>query len=340
LDDVVEEMFEAVEEGNSYSLVTGRRLLDLSSKFLLPIVEPTGSLDPFYYKIEPFWGPSDHEDVAEASLGVPAVLLNTWPDPYIGTQEDTIERADATQMKRAIVISAASAYVMASAGPEEIPSLVANALAKARIRLAEEEHRATRLMNESTEESAGESLWQAGNIIRQAYRRESDGVRSLEIFAGEGVSMTHIDSVARKLAAEEQRAIIRLQAHSEMIFELRDWGAIAPAPPPRDETARLVPKRKMEIRGPINFFRPQYGRDWMAEKFDDPHFVEKVRLARFGHYYLYETLNFADGERNLGRIQELVAAEYGLAPLDEIAEYFRLLEKAGLVSLENPQTTR
>ena len=89
----------------------------------------------------------------------------------------------------------------------------------------------------------------------------------------------------------------------------------------------------MEIRGPVNFFRPQYGRDWMTEKLGDPDFVEKVRLARFGHYYLYETLSFADGTRNLGRIQELVAAEYGPAPLDEIAEYFRLLESVGVVSL-------
>ncbi len=71
----------------------------------------------------------------------------------------------------------------------------------------------------------------------------------------------------------------------------------------------------------------------MTAKLGDPHFVEKVRLARFGHYYLYETLNFADGVRNLGRIQELVAAEYGLAPLGEIAEYFRLLESVGIVSL-------
>ena len=53
-----QEVFEAVAAGNSYSLVTGRRLLDLSSKFLLPIVEPAGSRDPFYYKIESFLVPS------------------------------------------------------------------------------------------------------------------------------------------------------------------------------------------------------------------------------------------------------------------------------------------
>jgi hypothetical protein len=49
--------------------------------------------------------------------------------------------------------------------------------------------------------------------------------------------------------------------------------------------------------------------------------------------YLYETLNFADGQRTLWEIRDAVAAEYGPAPLDEVEEYFRLLEKIGVVTL-------
>jgi hypothetical protein len=83
----------------------------------------------------------------------------------------------------------------------------------------------------------------------------------------------------------------------------------------------------------VNFFRPEYGRDWMIEKTGDPAFVDKVRLARRGHYYLYETLNFADGKRNLEEIRAAVGVEYGPAPLEEIEEYFRLLERVGVVTL-------
>jgi hypothetical protein len=82
----------------------------------------------------------------------------------------------------------------------------------------------------------------------------------------------------------------------------------------------------------VNFFRPEYGRDWMIEKTGDPAFVDKVRLARRGHYYLYETLNFADGERTLEAIRDAVGAEYGPAPLEEIEEYFRLLSKVGVIT--------
>ncbi len=76
LNDVVQEMFEVVGAGNSSSL-GGRRLLDFGSSFRLPIVEPSSSRDPFYYYIEDFWGPSGHEDIAEASLGVHAPCCST-----------------------------------------------------------------------------------------------------------------------------------------------------------------------------------------------------------------------------------------------------------------------
>jgi hypothetical protein len=95
----------------------------------------------------------------------------------------------------------------------------------------------------------------------------------------------------------------------------------------------LVPTRTPLVRGPVNLFRPEYGRDWMIEKTGDPGFVDNVRLARRGHYYLYETLNFADGKRNLEDIRAAVGAEYSPAPLEEIEEYFRLLKKVGVVTL-------
>jgi hypothetical protein len=313
INDVVEEMFDVVGMGNSISIRQGR-FLAFEGGFSLPIAEPSGSSDPFYYYIEPFWGPSDHEDIDEASLGVHAVLLNTWPDPYIGTQEDTLERADATQMKRAEVISGASAYILATASDEDVPALAQNALAKARARLASEERRAMDVLF-----SPGPDANLALEIVRQAYGREVKAIETLKAFAsGAG----YVRDRAAELEAELPRALARLESH----------GAKAtPASP--SGSATLVPTRTPLVRGPVNFFRPEYGRDWMIEKTGDPAFVDKVRLARRGHYYLYETLNFADGKRNLEEIRAAVGVEYGPAPLEEIEEYFRLLERVGVVTL-------
>ncbi len=311
INDVVEELFDVVGRGNSISIRNGR-FLAFQNLFSLPILDPSGSSDPFYYYIEPFWGPSDHEDIAETSLGVHAVLLNTWPDPYIGTQEDTLERADATQMKRAEVIAGASAYVLATAADDDVPALAQNALARARARLAFEERRAAGALPDGN---------LALDIVRQAYAHEAKALASLGAFTSAEPRKDYLRARVGELEAELPRALARLA--SEGAKE---------TPPSAPEIAQRVPSRTSLVRGPVNFFRPEYGRDWMVEKTGDPGFVEKTRLARRGHYYLYETLNFVDGKRTLGEIAAAVGAEYGPAPLEDIEEYFRLLEKVGVIT--------
>jgi len=322
VNDVVEEIFDWLAAGNSISIRD--RALGEPLAFRLPIVDPSGSRDPFYYLIEDFWGPSDHEDLAEASLGVHAVLFNTWPDPYIGTQEDTVERADATQMKRAMVIAGAAAYVLATAGATELPLLAENALGKARARLGREERRAfDRLSSTAYPESE--------NVIAQAYRREAAALGSLRVFAESADARAYLESIVRDVAQGEAPARARLARYADLLEKER--GKKIERSAPASPLASLVPVRRPEIRGPVNFFRPEYGEWWLAEKLGDPRFREKVRLATRGHYYLYETLNFADGKRNLGEIRDAVAAEYDSAPLEDIEQYFRLLERAGVVAL-------
>lgn len=321
VNDVVQEMFESVAAGNSISIRD--RALGEPLAFRLPIVDPSGSRDPFYYLIEDFWGPSDHEDVADRSLGVHAVLFNTWPDPYIGTQEDTVERADASQMKRAMVIAGAAAYVLATAGAKELPVLAENALEKARARLAREERRAFDLLPSAP-------YPEAENIIAQAYRREAAALETLRVFAETAETRAYLDAVVQDVAQGEAAARKRLARHADLIE--KQGGVKFERMEPRSPLASLVPVRRPEIRGPVNFFRPEYGEWWLAEKLGDPRFREKVRLAARGHYYLYETLNFADGKRNLGEIRDAVAAEYGPARMEDIEEYFRTLERVGVVT--------
>ena len=329
VNDVVQEMFETVSAGNTTSL------RHRGVQFLLPVLEPSGSRDQFFYKIEEFWGPSDHEDVTP--LGLHAVLLNTWPDPYIGTNEDTKERADATQMKRATVIAGASAYILATAGPREIPVLVQNALGKARARLAEEERRAMDLLWQSSSKDPPEDRREAANIIARAYERETKALGSLEVFAtGDERALEYISDNVNELAGGESAAQVRLRRHARAVA--RSSGVDLKEPGPRivQGSALLVPVRSPEIKGPVSVTSAQYGRDWLAEKLADPTVLDEVRLAARGRYYAFETLNFADGKRNLQQIRDAVAAEYGPAPLDEVEQYFRVLEQAGVVELREP----
>jgi len=327
LSDIVQEAFETVAAGNTISLLNGR-LLDFGTRFTRPILDPDGTDHPFHYKIENFWGPSDHEDLGESSIGIPSVMLNTWPDPFIGTQDDSRENADATQMKRAEVIAGMAAMILANADDRALPVLGQNALGKARVRLAKERRRASDVFLGTGYGDIHERYDFSRTIIREAYVREAAALESLSALA---------TSISSKRQIEWKASGLR-DAHVQAQKWLDSYVVIVP--PAEDESDTLfvadasdalVPTRTDSIRGPINFFRGQYGRDWMVEKTGDPGFRDKLRLAERGHYYLYETLNFVDGKRTLAEIRDLIGAEYGLAPVEEIEEYFRLLETVGVI---------
>jgi hypothetical protein len=108
INDVVENYFRYVGETNRTTLATW-------SGFINRIVAPSGSDDPFVYNIEGHFGGSDHEVFNDWGVGVPGIMMITWPDHFYHTSEDVADKCDPTQLKRCCVITAASAYTIASA---------------------------------------------------------------------------------------------------------------------------------------------------------------------------------------------------------------------------------
>jgi hypothetical protein len=94
-----------------------------------------------------------------------------------------------------------------------------------------------------------------------------------------------------------------------------------------------TPTRADSIRGPVHFFRPEYGLAWLRLKTGKEDVRSLVKLASSGHYVLFEALNFADGRRNLLEIRDAVSAEYGPVSGEAIEEYFRFLESVGVVAI-------
>ena len=90
----------------------------------------------------------------------------------------------------------------------------------------------------------------------------------------------------------------------------------------------------------MNLFRPEYGAIWLAEKTGDVNFASKLKIASMGRFTGFEALNFVDGKRNLLEVRDLVSAEYGPMPPDVIEEYFKFLERVGVVSIATLQAAR
>jgi hypothetical protein len=86
-----------------------------------PVESPRGSKDAFYIKIDQHYGSSDH--VAYMSRGIPAVMFITWPDMWYHSSEDTPDKQDPTQYKRAAAVGLGSLAVLAT-GTDDMASRV------------------------------------------------------------------------------------------------------------------------------------------------------------------------------------------------------------------------
>ncbi len=148
INDVMENFYHFVGLGNRAGLAITAR-----GGFMKRIVAPTGSDDPFYYRIDDHYGSSDHEVFNDWGVGVPGVMMITWPDLYYHTSQDLADKCDATQLKRVCFIGAATAYAIASADDAMAARIASEITSNAAGRIGQQLERATDLVDRSDSES-------------------------------------------------------------------------------------------------------------------------------------------------------------------------------------------
>ena len=102
-----------------------------------PLLDPEGTKQPLRAKIGGFSEGSDHQVWAEGSWRIPVVYLADWPDIYIHTNKDVPANLDATKMKRAIFIAAASAWALATLDQGDAATIEAVQTVEGSLRSAE-----------------------------------------------------------------------------------------------------------------------------------------------------------------------------------------------------------
>ena len=163
LNDVAESFYHYVGATNKGFVATGMGRPDA----LKPVYSVTGSRDPFYYSINAHYGASDHEVFSDWGVQAPGVIMITWPDNYYHTSGDRPEICDPTQLHRAIVIAAASAYTIANAGQEGALNIAGEIAANSAKRMSVKmKHDLNALNNASAEEFA--ALYRAARFNQDA----------------------------------------------------------------------------------------------------------------------------------------------------------------------------
>src|SRR3954468_4665360 len=200
INDVSRQFFEYVGETNREKLHNRRN----GYAFQNPMIDPSGSRDPFRYDIEKFYGASDHQVHLDWDPRIPAVQFGNWPDAVYHSSDDSPANQDPTQMKRAAFLMIAVGNVFANAGPADAVAVAGVAVSYAQKRMASDLADALSLIASSTADNLQDQLKEALNIVRQAYIRERADVRS-----------------AATLALGDKAAIADIYAYGDPLHEVQ-----------------------------------------------------------------------------------------------------------------------
>jgi len=192
------------------------------------VESPRGSKDAFYIKIDKHYGSSDH--VTYMQHGIPAVMFITWPDMWYHSSEDTPDKQDSTQYKRAAAVGLGSLAVLASGTDDMAARVLADNLGRGLSRMGESHTKGLGYMADAADGAALTAAYkEAKNAIQHQAGIEKAVVRTASVLwtdvaAGQKKTAAFeplIDARAASLL-NEVKAAYQLQAAQR---------AVAPAEP-------------------------------------------------------------------------------------------------------------
>jgi aminopeptidase YwaD len=270
-----------------------------------PLVSLEGGKEPLRAEYSAYSMGSDHDVYQDSSFGMPAIYLNDWPDRYIHTNLDTAANIDATKLKRAGFIGAASGYFLAQMSEGNLPAV---------LRLVDLD--SLRIVQEIAQKRKQVSEYDGGEIQRS----EGTLIRPM------------VESVTNFVGVPFNRGVPTL-AHMGQNLDRNSEGMSGRVLNDGGESVRVY-QRKANPKGPLavfgyDYFEAEWGKRGHTTR---PKLLEYEGLWGGGEEYAYEVLNFADGKKNVQQIADAVSAEYGPVPVQLVDEYLKALQAIGVVA--------
>jgi Zn-dependent M28 family amino/carboxypeptidase len=146
----------------------------------VPVESPNGSDDAFYIKIDKHYGSSDH--VTYMQHGIPAVMFITWPDNWYHSSQDTPDKQDPTQYKRAAVVATGAMTVLATSDDVMAARVVSENLARGAERMGDSQRKGLAYMADVADAAALQTAYKEATIaIRHQAEVEKGVVRSANV---------------------------------------------------------------------------------------------------------------------------------------------------------------
>ncbi|MDR2121142.1 MAG: DUF4910 domain-containing protein [Tannerella sp.] len=337
INDVTESMFHYVGATNKQFLATGAG----RPEPLKPIFSVTGSHDPFYYAVSAHYGSSDHEIFNDFGVNIPALMLITWPDNYYHTSGDRPSILDPTQLRRATVIAAATAYAIASADEDGALKIAAEVSTNAVKRMALiQQSNANRINSASADDlpaackravfdldaftvhekatlSSVLELAPSGSILKKYIDTQiahiqsinKIGVKSLEDLAKARGEALHVAVKPVALTPEEQKAARIYPKATSLAFET-GYGAL-----------RTIPHETLTKHGIMTMTFGRGGAEVTVQR--GIRIINGAEIARLT----------VSGNNSVLDIKKMLDAQFpATESLADITQYLEMLKDAGFVT--------
>jgi aminopeptidase YwaD len=293
----------------------------------LPVLSPNGSRDPFHVVVEKHYGASDH--VVFIGQGIPAVMFITWPDYYYHSSQDTPDKLDPTQFKRAAVVGVGAMAVLATAGDEMAARVTAETLARGAERVGQAHRKGLGYLADVKDSAGlGEAFKEALNAVRHQSGIEKKAVRSSSVLYSNPVEAdkrlsAFDDLIDRRAAAleSEARAYYRLQA------EQRKVPFTEPAVTDIErEAARLTVRPVTGAPAPARGQAP-------PQQTTPEQRAALQAGARIPSYMNGELAVLQRQEKTVLEIRDFLSGQFEPVPLDALMQALRAQEQLGRLEL-------
>ncbi|HEX6182552.1 MAG TPA: M28 family peptidase [Pyrinomonadaceae bacterium] len=286
----------------------------LPRPYTRPLYATRGTRQGYNARFVPHFGSSDHLVFLEGAVGIPAVALINWDDPFIHSSDDDLFQIDQTQLRRNNFLIGAMAYFLANADDTRVPLLVSETYAQGRKRLANDLQVAMQVLRDSAAEP--DHGWKrAQMIVEQGAEREARALASVRAFVGESREAARLVDEMSRAASADGGTGAQLAAFYRQMYR---------AEPPR---VALTPAEQAASRKVPSNVAP------LDAYFDNRQKVPPTANGRLHGLMRTEVYNFVDGRRSYYDIYKAVYAEaaaagnwyYGTVTLEDVV---RLLDAA------------
>ena len=321
VNDVVENYFRFVGEGNQEQLQNRSNFFPVTHR----MVAPTGADEPFYYSIQTHYGASDHEVFNDWGVQVPGIMMIAWPDQWYHTSGDHVDKSDPTQLKRVVVIGAASAYTIANADDEMAIRITGEIMSNATRRLAHQTVRGLEELNAATKENFSTAYRMARVYVETALQNEKNTLETVAQLAVEKKKVNEYIAATKKSVDQIAKTELDvLERHMKATADrLKTEPASIQLSDLEKKASKMIPKPTEKVKangyGGYREFLPQ----------PQP----GAQRREFPRYDRGEMQLLINGKNSVLDIKNMLDVQSERrADLQEIMNYVETLKTAGLLS--------